>query len=161
MVVGTRSAVFAPLARLGLVIVDEEHDASYKQEEAPRYHGRDVAIVRGQPRAARWSCSARRRRRWRRYQQRGDREVRALIALERRVLDRPLAAVRVVNMRDEYAERGAGRGHQPGARRRHRGAAIAAREQVLVLLNRRGYATAVFCRQCGDTLRVSRTAASR
>jgi len=147
VVVGTRSAVFAPLTRVGVIVVDEEHDTSYKQEEVPRYHGRDVAIVRG-------------------------REERALVVLgsatpsmesyqhaltgkyskatlERRVLDRPLASVRLVNMREEYADQG-----PDVVISRTLASAVDDRlqrqEQVLVLLNRRGYATAVFCRQCGD-----------
>ena len=149
VVVGTRSAVFAPLTRLGLLIVDEEHDPSYKQEEAPRYHGRDVAIVRGQREStlvvlgsATPSMES--------YQNAESGKY-ARVLLERRVLDRPLASVRVVNMREEYAE-----GGPDVVISRELASAIADRldrqEQVLILLNRRGYATAVFCRQCGDTL---------
>ena len=67
------------------------------------------------------------------------------------MLDRPLAAVRVVNMREEYADAGPGRRHQPRRSPAAIDERLARREQVLVLLNRRGYATAVFCRQCGDT----------
>jgi hypothetical protein len=63
IVVGTRSAVFAPLTHLGLIIVDEEHDTSFKQEETPRYHGRDVAVMRGKQEAA-WWCLGPPRRRW-------------------------------------------------------------------------------------------------
>ena len=148
IVVGTRSAVFAPLDRLALVIVDEEHDSSYKQEETPRYHGRDVAILRAsRVRALVVLGSA--TPSMESYQNAVAGKY-ARVTLERRVLDRPLAAVRLVNMRTEYAEEG------PGVViSRDLAAAIGdrlgRREQVLVLLNRRGYSTAVFCRQCGDT----------
>ena len=148
VVVGTRSAVFAPLDRLGIIVVDEEHDTSYKQEEAPRYHGRDVAIVRGSyERALVVLGSA--TPSMETYQHAITGKY-SLATLERRILDRPMAGVRLVNMREEYADQG------PDAIiSRDLAAAIADRltrqEQVLVLLNRRGYATAVFCRQCGDT----------
>jgi primosomal protein N' (replication factor Y) len=148
LVIGTRSAVFAPLARLGLIIVDEEHDSSYKQEETPRYHGRDVAIVRGSREQALVVLGSATPALETYQHAMSGKYVR--VVLERRVLDRPLAAVRVVNMRDEYAESG-----PDAVISRDLGAAIAERlarqQQVVVLLNRRGYATAVFCRQCGDT----------
>jgi primosomal protein N' (replication factor Y) len=148
LVIGTRSAVFAPLTRLGLIVVDEEHDTSYKQDETPRYHGRDVAIVRATHEgalvvlgSATPSMETYQNALSGKYTQ---------ATMERRVLDRPLAAVRIVNMRAEYAEAG-----PDVIISRDLAAAVADRlarcEQVLVLLNRRGYATAVFCRQCGDT----------
>jgi primosomal protein N' (replication factor Y) len=148
VVVGTRSAVFAPLTRLGLIVVDEEHDTSYKQEEAPRYHGRDVAIVRGTyERALVVLGSA--TPSMETYQNAVSGKY-AHATLERRILDRPMADVRLVNMREEYADEG-----PDVIISRELVAAIEDRltkhEQVLVLLNRRGYATAVFCRQCGDT----------
>jgi primosomal protein N' (replication factor Y) (superfamily II helicase) len=148
VVVGTRSAVFAPLDRLGLIVVDEEHDASYKQEETPRYHGRDVAIMRASREralvvlgSATPSMESYHNAATGKY---------GRITLERRVLDRPLAAVRLVNMRTEYADEG-----PDVVISRDLAAAIGDRlargDQSLVLLNRRGYSTAVFCRQCGDT----------
>ena len=148
VVVGTRSAVFAPLARPGLIIVDEEHDTSYKQEETPRYHGRDVAIVRGKFAnalvvlgSATPSMESFSNAQQQRYE---------LISMTRRVLDRPLAHVRVVNMREEFADEGPdvilSRELRESMQQR-----LERREQSLVLLNRRGYATAVFCRQCGHT----------
>jgi primosomal protein N' (replication factor Y) len=149
VVVGTRSAVFAPIDRLGLVVVDEEHDGSYKQDEAPRYHGRDVAIVRGRAHgalvvlgSATPSLESAANARSGRYEQ---------LRLTRRILDRPMAAVRVVNMREEYAASGA-----DVVLSRPLVAAVADRlskgEQTVVLLNRRGFATVVFCRQCGASL---------
>ena len=148
LVIGTRSAVFAPVEKLGLIIVDEEHDSSYKQEETPRYHGRDVAVVRGQREGALVILgSATPSLETYQHAESGKYSV---SVLERRVLDRPLASVRIVNMRDEYAEGGPdviiSRPLATGIAER-----LERQEQVLVLLNRRGYATAVLCRQCGDS----------
>jgi len=148
VVIGTRSAVFAPLSRPGLIVVDEEHDASYKQEEAPRYNGRDVAIVRASRESATVVLGSATPS-MESYQNAMTCKY-ARVTLERRVLDRPMAMVTIVNMRDEYAAEG-----PDVVISRTLAAAVedrlARREQVLVLLNRRGYATAVFCRQCGDT----------
>ena len=149
VVVGTRSAVFAPLQRIGLVIVDEEHDASYKQEESPRYNGRDVAIVRAQRAGALVVLGSATPSMESYYNAMSGKYER--VVLERRVLDRPLASVTIVDMREEYAAVG------PDAiLSRALTEAIQLRlergEQSLVLLNRRGFATAVFCRQCAGTL---------
>src|SRR4029434_5729371 len=95
VVVGTRSAVFAPLANLGLLIVDEEHDTSYKQDEAPRYHGRDAAIVRAK-RAGALVVLGSATPALETYQNAlAGRYER--IAMTRRVFDRPLADVRIVD----------------------------------------------------------------
>jgi primosomal protein N' (replication factor Y) len=149
VVVGTRSAVFAPLERVGLIVVDEEHDGSYKQEESPRYNGRDVAIVRGQRAgalvvlgSATPSMESYHNAMTGKYER---------VVLERRILDRPLASVSVVDMREEYAVEGPdvilSRALRAAIQVR-----LDRREQSLVLLNRRGFATAVFCRQCAGTL---------
>src|SRR4051812_40369347 len=149
IVVGTRSAVFAPLGTVGLIVVDEEHDGSYKQEESPRYNGRDVAIVRGRQAgalvllgSATPSMESYHNAMTGKYQR---------VVLERRVLDRPLASVRVVDMREEYAAVGPdailSRVLREGIESR-----LERKEQALVLLNRRGFATAVFCRQCAGTI---------
>ena len=148
VVVGTRSAVFAPVKDLGLIVVDEEHDSSFKQEESPRYHGRDVAVLRAQRLqalvvlgSATPSLESYHNAENGRY---------TLISLQKRVLDRPMASVRVVDMRQEFAARGAdviiSEPLADAIRSR-----LERAEQAMVLLNRRGFATSVFCRQCGAT----------
>jgi primosomal protein N' (replication factor Y) (superfamily II helicase) len=149
VVVGTRSAVFAPLPALGLIVVDEEHDASFKQEESPRYHGRDVAIMRAK-RAGALVVLGSATPAVETYQHALNGRYER-VTLERRVFDRPLASVRMVSMREAYAERGPDVIFSDPLK-----AAIEQRlaraEQSLVLLNRRGLATAVFCRQCASTV---------
>jgi primosomal protein N' (replication factor Y) len=149
VVVGTRSAVFAPLERLGLIVVDEEHDASYKQEESPRYNGRDVAIVRGRRAGALVVLGSATPSMESYHNALAGRYER--VVLERRVLDRPLASVSLVDMRQEYAREGPdvvlSCTLRDAIERR-----LSAGEQALVLLNRRGLATSVFCRQCAGTV---------
>jgi primosomal protein N' (replication factor Y) len=149
VVIGTRSAVFAPLENIGLIIVDEEHDHAYKQEEAPRYQGRDVAVVRGRMEgavvvlgSATPSLESAANAAAGRYGQ---------LTLTQRVWNRPLADVRLVDMREEFAA------HGPDVMISHAlWAALELRlsrgEQSMILLNRRGFATVVFCRQCAATM---------
>jgi primosomal protein N' (replication factor Y) len=131
------------------VIVDEEHDGSYKQEESPRYNGRDVAIVRAQ-RAGALAVLGSATPSMETYHNAMSGKYERIL-LERRVLDRPLASVSVVDMREEYAAGGPDTIlSRPLVEALH--ARGDRREQALVLLNRRGFATAVFCRQCAGTI---------
>jgi primosomal protein N' (replication factor Y) len=148
IVVGTRSAVFAPVSDLALIVVDEEHDHSYKQEETPRYHARDVAIMRAKmSNAAVVLGSATPSLESYHNAQSKYR----LIEMLDRVEKRPMPEVELIDMRDEFKETG----HEQIVSRKL-GEAIKdrleRREQVIVLLNRRGYAPIVLCRTCGNTV---------
>ena len=149
MVVGTRSAVFAPVSDLALIIVDEEHDGSYKQEETPRYHARDVAVMRAKMSnavvvlgSATPSLESYFNAKKNKY---------ALIELPDRVEQRPLPEVEIVDMRLEFQETG----HDQVISRKLADEIrlrLDRKEQVMVLLNRRGYSPVVLCRTCGKKL---------
>jgi primosomal protein N' (replication factor Y) len=149
IVVGTRSAVFAPVTGLALIVVDEEHDSSYKQEETPRYHGRDVAVMRGKlSGAAVVLASATPSIESFHNAQTGKYR---LIQLHERVERRPLPEVEVVDMKFEFRSEGEDRLFsrqliREVTERLERG------EQAMILLNRRGYSSIVLCRSCGETL---------
>ena len=149
MVVGTRSAVFAPVADLALIIVDEEHDSSYKQAETPRYHARDVAVVRAKMSNAVVVLGSATPSLESYFNAKKDKY--ALIELPDRVERRPLPEVEIVDMRLEFQETG----HEQVISRKL-AAEIQERldrkEQVMVLLNRRGYSPVVLCRTCGKKL---------
>ena len=150
VVLGARSAVFAPTSRLGLIVVDEEQEWSFKQESAPRYHAREVALARGRIEnvpvilgSATPSLEM--------YAAAQEGRIQR-VELRERIFSRPLPRVEVVDLRD------------PANRRRTRslislplekaiGEALEAGDQVLLLLNRRGYASAVICPICGVVLR--------
>jgi len=150
VVIGARSAIFAPVSKLGLVVVDEEHEPSYKQDSAPRYHGRDVAIKRAQLAGALCilgsatpsletlhNCRAR--------------ESFTLVRLPRRVMDLPMPQMRLIDMREASLKE-----HHldllsiPLAE--HLARTLARKEQAILLLNRRGYSNFVFCSSCKHTL---------
>ena len=149
VVVGTRSAIFAPLENVGLIIVDEEQETSYKQEETPRYHGRDVAIVRAKMEnavallgSATPSMES--------YHHAGNGKY-ELLTLPSRVRDRSLAGVELVDLREEFQQT-----HQtsPISSKLHTGLqeCLSNGTQALVLINRRGYSWSVLCRSCGASV---------
>jgi len=149
MVVGTRSAVFAPVADLALIIVDEEHDSSYKQEETPRYHARDVAVMRAKMANAVVVLGSATPSLESYFNATKDKY--ALVELPDRVEQRPLPEVEIIDMRQEFQETGR---EQVISRKlaAEIKARLARKEQVMVLLNRRGYSPVALCRTCGKTL---------
>jgi len=149
IVVGTRSAIFAPAPNLGLILVDEEHDQSYKQEETPRYNARDVAVVRAKltgavvvmgsatPSLESWHNA--------------ERGKYTRIELRDRVMNRPLPEVELIDMRREFQESGRDEIFSRSLIDQTK-AALERGKQALILLNRRGYSFAVMCRACGEKL---------
>jgi len=157
VVAGTRSAVFAPVSDLALVIVDEEQDSSYKQEETPRYHARDVAVMRAKMAGAVVVLGSATPSLESYYNAKKSKY--ALVELPDRVEQRPLPEVEIVDMRQEFQETGQ---EQVISRKlaeeiRER---LEKKEQVMVLLNRRGYSPVVLCRACGKTLQCKNCAVS-
>ena len=147
VVVGTRSGVFAPMRDLGLIVVDEEHDASYKQEENPRYNGRDVAIVRAQGAGACVVLGSATPSLESRFNAQSGKYT--LLQMPDRIADRPMPEVRVVDMREEFLET---RKHDIFSRALIQGIRerLENNEQAMVLLNRRGFSSFVACRSCGE-----------
>ncbi len=150
VVIGARSAVFAPLVRLGLIVVDEEHETAYKQDTAPRYNGRDVAIKRVQLAKAHCilgsatpsletlsNC--------------GEKKHFSLVRLPKRVMDLAFPEMKLVDLRQEHlAHDGINLISGPLAERLKE--VLAKKEQTILLLNRRGYSNFVFCPSCKHTL---------
>jgi primosomal protein N' (replication factor Y) len=152
--VGARSAIFAPFSSIGLIVIDEEHETSYKQEESPKYHARDVAVKRARlhgavvvlgsatPALETYEAAVH-----------GGHETdlgdMRYLALPERVANRPLPGVTIVDMREELKLGNRAMFSRPlAAAIRDR---LEKREQMVLLLNRRGYATFVMCRSCGYT----------
>ena len=147
IVIGARSAIFAPLKNLGLIVVDEEHETTYKQEEAPRYHARDVAVVRAKIEkcvavlgSATPSLES--------YHNAAIEKYR-LVTLTQRIDEKQMPLMRIVDLRQE--------------RRKEKSAAILSeklsqaiadrlekREQTILFLNRRGFSTSLLCSNCGE-----------
>lgn len=145
VVVGARSAIFAPFENLGIIIIDEEHETSYKQEDLPRYHARDVAIKRGE------------------YHQcpvvlgsatpslesfaRAKKNVYELLTLPRRMNNHPLPSVKIIDMREEFRDGNRSmfsRDLLDAMKKR-----LERNEQIVLFLNKRGYSSFVMCRDCG------------
>lgn len=149
VVIGTRSAVFAPVKSLGLIVVDEEHESSYRQQESPYYNARDVAIVRAQKESATVvlgsatpSLESFHNARKGKYH---------FVRLPERIGARPMAEAKIVDMRTVFVRHAKPRVFSDELleairETRERG------EQSIILLNRRGYSSFILCRSCGETV---------
>lgn len=149
VVVGTRSGVFAPVQAVGLVIVDEEHDGSYKQQETPRYHGRDVALMRAKEAgavavlgSATPSIESRFNAEQGKY---------TMLRMPERIAQRPMPQVEIVDMRVEFLET---KKQAIFSRKliEEMEQRLAQGEQTMLLLNRRGFSSFMICRACGERL---------
>ncbi|HSW02862.1 MAG TPA: primosomal protein N' [Sedimentisphaerales bacterium] len=150
VVIGARSAIFSPVANLGLVVVDEEHEPSYKQDTAPRYHGRDVAIKRAQLAGAHCILGSATPS-LESLQNCRLRESFTLVKLPKRVMDLPMPEMKLVDMRDSSVkENHLALLSDPLAERLAE--VLKRKEQAILLLNRRGYSNFVFCSSCRHTL---------
>jgi primosomal protein N' (replication factor Y) len=146
VIVGARSAIFAPTRNLGLIVIDEEHETSFKQESTPRYHARDVAVMRARlenipillgsatPSLESWHNA-----------QKGQY---TLLTLPKRVADRPLPQVKLIDLRHDRHPDKKPHGLSPSLERAMKHA-LELGGQVMLLLNRRGYATYLHCPACG------------
>jgi primosomal protein N' (replication factor Y) len=146
--VGARSALFAPARNLGLIVVDEEHESSYKQEDAPRYHARDAAVKMAQIRkcvallgSATPSLESVHNARLGKYQ---------LLSMPQRVNQKPLPRIKAVDLRDEWKVRGEDRPVLSLALREAIRDTLDKKEQALLFLNRRGFNTVTLCMKCGE-----------
>ncbi len=148
VVIGPRSALFAPLDDVGLIVVDEEQDSAYKQEERPRYQGRDVAIWRARLEGAAVVLGSATPAIESYY--RATHGAKRLAEMPARVGARPLPSVELVDMRSEWLANG--RTLVSETLEEAIGERLPRREQVLVLLNRRGFASSIMCRACGERL---------
>ncbi|MCZ8511423.1 primosomal protein N' [Paenibacillus filicis] len=155
VVIGARSAIFAPFTSIGLIIIDEEHETTYKQEESPKYHAREVAAARASYHGAAvvlGSATPSLESMYRTTPEAmddpsEDRAAYELLSMPSRVEGRPLPAVQIVDMREELKQGNRSmfsRGLYKAIEDR-----LHKKEQVVLLLNRRGYATFVMCRTCG------------
>jgi primosomal protein N' (replication factor Y) len=149
VVIGTRSAVFAPVKNLGLIVVDEEHESSYRQQESPYYNARDVAIVRAQKESATVvlgsatpSLESFHNARKGKYQ---------LLNLPERIAARPMATAKIVDMRNVFARHGKPKVFSDELLEAIR-ETRERNEQSIILLNRRGYSSFILCRSCGETV---------
>jgi len=150
VVIGARSAVFAPLPKPGLIVVDEEHEPSYKQDTAPRYNGRDVAIKRAQLSNAHCILGSATPSLETLFNSRSKKHF-SMVRLPKRVMNLPMPEMKLVDLREHYStQKGINLVSEPLAEQLKE--VLAKKEQAILLLNRRGYSNFVFCPSCQHTL---------